>query len=75
MESIWSESVKFKDRKSLDKNIKTDVLVIGAGIAGILTAYLLKESGRGVVVIDSEKTCSGNIKNTTAKITGTTVDE
>ena len=69
MESIWSESVKFKERKSLDKNIKTDVLVIGAGIAGILTAYLLKESGRGVVLIDSEKTCSGNIKNTTAKIT------
>ena len=69
MESIWSESVKFKDRKSLDKNIKTDVLVIGAGIAGILTAYILKESGRGVVVIDSGKTCNGNIKNTTAKIT------
>lgn len=69
MESIWRESVKFKDRGSLNQDIKTDVLVIGAGIAGILTAYLLKESGKEVVVIDSGKVCGGNIKNTTAKIT------
>ncbi|MCX0370860.1 FAD-dependent oxidoreductase [Clostridium perfringens] len=49
--------------------MKTDVLVIGAGIAGILTAYMLKQRGREVVVIDAAEIASGNTKNTTAKIT------
>ncbi|MGV1057955.1 FAD-dependent oxidoreductase [Clostridium perfringens] len=49
--------------------MKTDVLVIGAGIAGVLTAYMLKQKGRDVVLIDAAEIASGNIKNTTAKIT------
>ena len=69
MNSIWSESYKLKKREVLDKDIKTDILVIGAGIAGILTAYMLKKNGRDVILIDSDKTACGNTKNTTAKIT------
>ncbi|WP_415346216.1 FAD-dependent oxidoreductase [Clostridium perfringens] len=49
--------------------MKTDVLVIGAGIAGVLTAYMLKQKGRDVVLIDAAEIASGNTKNTTAKIT------
>lgn len=69
MKSLWSESCKFRKREALNKDIKTDVLVIGAGIAGILTAYMLKQKGREVVVIDAAEIASGNTKNTTAKIT------
>ena len=69
MQSVWSDSCKFKRRSILDKDIKTDVLVIGAGIAGILTAYMLKKNGKEVVVIDKDEIASGNTKNTTAKIT------
>ena len=69
MKSVWSESYKFRKREALNKDIKTDVLVIGAGIAGILTAYMLKQKGREVVVIDAAEIASGNTKNTTAKIT------
>lgn len=69
MKSLWSESCKFRKREALNKDIKTDVLVIGAGIAGILTAYMLKQKGREVVVIDATEIASGNTKNTTAKIT------
>ncbi|WP_338912717.1 FAD-dependent oxidoreductase [Clostridium perfringens] len=69
MKSVWSESCKFRKRDALNKDIKTDVLVIGAGIAGVLTAYMLKQKGREVVVIDAAEIASGNIKNTTAKIT------
>ena len=69
MKSVWSESCKFRKREALNKDIKTDVLVIGAGIAGILTAYMLKQKGREVVVIDAAEIASGNTKNTTAKIT------
>ena len=69
MKSVWSESCKFRKREALNKDIKTDVLVIGAGIAGVLTAYMLKQKGREVVVIDAAEIASGNTKNTTAKIT------
>lgn len=69
MKSVWSESCKFRKREALNKDIKTDVLVIGAGIAGILTAYMLKQNGREVIVIDASEIASGNTKNTTAKIT------
>lgn len=69
MKSVWSESCKFRKRDALNKDIKTDVLVIGAGIAGVLTAYMLKQKGRDVVLIDAAEIASGNTKNTTAKIT------
>ena len=69
MKSIWEENCKFDKREDLKGNIKTDILVIGAGIAGILTGYLLKQSGKEVVLIDKSETASGNTKNTTAKIT------
>ncbi|ELC8344716.1 FAD-dependent oxidoreductase [Clostridium perfringens] len=68
MKSVWSESCKFRKREALNKDIKTDVLVIGAGIAGVLTAYMLKQKGREVVLIDAAEIASGNTKNTTAKI-------
>ena len=69
MESVWGESCKFERREVLNKDIKTDVLIIGAGIAGILTAYMLKQNGREVVLIDAAEVAGGNTKNTTAKIT------
>jgi len=69
MKSVWSESCNFKKRESLNGNIEADAVVIGAGITGILTAYMLKKKGINVVVIEAEEICSGNTKNTTAKIT------
>jgi len=69
MKSVWSESCNFKKRESLNGNVETDAVVIGAGITGILTAYMLKKKGINVVVIEAEEICSGNTKNTTAKIT------
>lgn len=69
MESVWSESCKIRKRDVLNKNIKTDILIIGAGITGILTAYMLKQKGKDVILIDAAEVASGNTKNTTAKIT------
>ncbi len=51
-------------------DLSADVVVIGAGMAGILTAYLLKERGRQVLVVEADRIGSGQTKNTTAKITG-----
>ncbi len=68
-ESIWSQSVSFEKRNSLNKDLKVNTVVIGAGLAGLLTAYKLKEKGIEAVVIDADRICSGQTKNTTAKIT------
>ena len=69
MESIWKSEVDFKKRKSLDKDIECDTVIIGGGIAGLLIGYMLKECGIESIIIDAKLICSGNTKNTTAKIT------
>lgn len=69
MLSLWQDSVSVERRERLHGNIKTDVLVIGGGIAGLLCAYKLKEAGVGCVVAEAERIFGGNTGNTTAKIT------
>ena len=69
MESVWSDSCKFDKRDTLLRDIECDVLIIGAGIAGILTGYFLQESGKNVIIIERNRIASGNTKKTTAKIT------
>ena len=69
MESVWNSGFNFTPRESLSEDIECDIAIIGAGMAGLLTAYMLNKSGRNVVVIDAKSIGSGNTKNTTAKIT------
>lgn len=69
MESVWNSSFSFRQREALSGNIKCDIVIIGAGITGLLTAYMLNKSDRDVVIIDAKGIGSGNTKNTTAKIT------
>ena len=49
--SIWAD-VAMPQFPPLQENIHADVCVIGAGIAGLTTAYLLAKAGRHVVVLD-----------------------
>ena len=69
MSSVWTKNSDLPEFPSLDKNIKTDVLIIGGGIAGILTGYMLKKAGVGCVIAESDRICHGTTGNTTAKIT------
>ncbi len=68
-ESIWTLHEKANRRPALEKNIKTDVCIIGGGTAGVLTALQLKEKGMKSIVIEAGRTGSGQSQNTTAKIT------
>ena len=67
--SIWSHSASLPKFNSLYGDIKTDVLVIGGGICGILCAYLLKKSGVDSTLVEATKIAQGTTCNTTAKIT------
>lgn len=69
MRSVWNDSVELPSFPQLERNIKTDVLIIGGGIAGILTAYLLHKNGVRYVLAEKARICSGTTQNTTAKIT------
>ncbi len=69
MDSIWTESCRIPHRKPLQQNIKTQVAVIGAGLAGILTAYQLQAQGKKVAVLEADRIGSGQTSGTTAKIT------
>lgn len=69
MQSIWTDSVNFPNFDKLKKDIRTDVLIIGGGITGLLCAYQLHQAGIDYVLVEAEHICSGITQNTTAKIT------
>lgn len=69
MKSLWNENISRPDFPTMKNDIKTDVLIIGGGIAGILTAYFLQEKGVPYVLAEKNKICGGTTGNTTAKIT------
>lgn len=69
MESYWVETTTRPSFLNLEKDIEVDICVIGAGITGIMTAYMLLESGLKICLIDKGEICSGVTQNTTAKVT------
>ena len=69
MPSIWSRTVTMPVFPALREDKKVHTAVIGGGLAGLLTAYLLKRRGIECIVLEAERIGSGQTKNTTAKIT------
>lgn len=69
MQSVWEESAQKPKFPRLAHDLKTDVLIIGGGIAGILCAYMLQQAGVEYTLVEAREICSGITKNTTAKIT------
>lgn len=70
MNSIWNDvRYEMEPRGSVNEDLKTDVLVIGGGIAGILCAFELKCRGVDCILVEMGQVCGGTTKNTTAKLT------
>lgn len=67
--SYWQDSVKLSTYETLDETKKYDVCIVGAGITGITTAYLLSEQGLSVCILEANKVISGTTSLTTGKIT------
>ena len=69
MSSIWQTDTELPSFPQLKGNVRTDVLIIGGGVAGILTAYFLKQSGINCMLVEKNRICHGTTAGTTAKIT------
>lgn len=69
MSSLWTDTVLKPKFECLNGDTKTDVLIIGGGLAGILCAYTLEKENIDYILIEAKEICSGITKNTTAKIT------
>lgn len=67
--SLWRESYPELLYPALSDDIEVDVAVIGAGITGLTTAYLLKQAGKKVAVIDKATVGGGTSGRTTGKVT------
>lgn len=67
--SVWQQNDILPKFQQLNGDIHTDVLIIGGGIAGILTAYFLHQNGVKYILVEKGRICSGITQNTTAKIT------
>src|SRR6187402_1129481 len=65
---VWSETAKVPSYAPLTADATSDVCIIGAGIAGLTTAYLLTQVGKSVVVVDDGAIGSGMTGVTTAHL-------
>ena len=65
-ESLWSATVSMPSCPTLTSDLTTDVCIVGAGIGGLMTAYLLQQEGKKVCVIDALAIAAGQTGRTTA---------
>ena len=69
MESIWNDHVQMPRFPQLEGDLRTDVLVVGGGMAGLLCAWNLNRVGIDCVLIEQNRLMQGVSGRTTAKIT------
>jgi len=68
-ESYWRDSATIPSFPKLAKHTEAEVVVVGGGISGITTAYLLAREGLRVVLVEAGQLLNGTTGHTTAKIT------
>ena len=66
--SVWMATADTPEGPTLAVDARCDVCVVGAGIAGLTTAYLLAREGKKVIVLDDGPTAGGETSRTTAHL-------
>ncbi len=69
MDSLWKDSVTLPSFEQCKGHKKTDVLIIGGGLCGLLCAHMLQNRGVDCMVVEANTIASGTTGNTTGKIT------
>jgi glycine/D-amino acid oxidase-like deaminating enzyme/nitrite reductase/ring-hydroxylating ferredoxin subunit len=72
--SLWMATTAMSERSALAEDVHADVCVVGAGIAGITTAYLLAKQGKSVIVLDDGVIGGGQTQRTTAHLSNSLDD-
>lgn len=67
-ESIWFHTASIPAAPRLDRDLTADVVVVGAGVAGVNAALDLATAGRKVVVLDARSIAHGETGHTTAHL-------
>jgi glycine/D-amino acid oxidase-like deaminating enzyme/nitrite reductase/ring-hydroxylating ferredoxin subunit len=67
--SLWQGTFDVPSFPALERDSSVDVCVVGAGIAGLSTAYMLAKAGQRVVVLDDGPIGGGETGHTTAHLT------
>lgn len=67
--SYWLASTDLTDYPELREDITVDALIVGGGMVGILTAYLLQKEGVHTAILEADRIVMGTTAHTTAKIT------
>ncbi len=69
MNTIWNTTAERPEFSPLRGDVSADAAVIGGGLCGVLTAYMLKKKGFDVVLLEADLIGRGQSSATTAKIT------
>ena len=69
-EPLWMDGVELPrfEELSNELDVNVDVCIVGAGIAGLTTAYLLVSEGHSVVVLDEGEVGDGQTGRTSAHL-------
>ena len=65
-------SVSLPSYPTIEEDLEVDVAIIGGGITGITTAYMLKRAGLRVALLEKDTLASGDTSHTTAHLTAVT---
>nr|WP_252100494.1 FAD-binding oxidoreductase [Exiguobacterium sp. SH31] len=65
--SLWRQHDRTLQYPRLESSVSCDIVVIGAGIAGLVTAYELQNRGKQVVLLEATEVGRGTTGHTTAK--------
>jgi glycine/D-amino acid oxidase-like deaminating enzyme/nitrite reductase/ring-hydroxylating ferredoxin subunit len=68
-QSPWIDTASVQDFPQLQGRVDVDALIVGAGITGLTTAYLLKQAGCRVAVVDQQSIGGGETSHTTGHVT------
>jgi glycine/D-amino acid oxidase-like deaminating enzyme len=66
--SYWIDSTLPSTYPALSQDVTVDVAIVGAGLAGVITAKLLKQAGKTVALIEADRIGQGTSGHTTAKV-------
>lgn len=69
MRSVWQRDLSLPEYPELLGEVRTDVLVIGGGLVGLMTAWELRQRGVDVTLVEKGRICAATTGHTTAKIT------